>query len=412
MAEDASTVGALGRLLQNSHLLPPGELAVEFTEAARPLGISAIQMYLVDLREQRLRPMDDASGRTPPSLRVDTTLAGRAYQTISVQSDRVEGEPDRHRLWVPLLDGTERLGVMEAVFPGGEAHPDRTALERCRMLASLAALIVASKYPYSDTLARLRRRREMAVQAEMAWAFMPPRTLATKRVILAATLEPAYDVGGDAFDHSLSGDHLHFSIFDSVGHDLTAGLISSVAMASCRASRRSGGALADAAEQADTAIAGQFGESRFATALLCDLDMETGELRWIPCGHPPPLLIRDGRVLKQLIRDPRLPLGLEETVHGRRTSSTVHSENLRPGDRLLLFTDGVVEARAEDGRELGLTGLSDFVIRNHAEGLTAPETLRRLNQAILSHQHGRLRDDATVVLVEWMPTAPGERLSI
>ncbi|MGI5224611.1 PP2C family protein-serine/threonine phosphatase [Actinoallomurus sp. CA-142502] len=412
MAEDASTVGALGRLLQNSHLLPPGKLAVEFTEAARPLGISAIRMYLADLREQRLRPMDDASGQTPPSLRVDSTLAGRAYQTISVQSERVEGEPDRHRLWVPLLDGTERLGVMEAVFPGGEAPPGRTALERCRMLASLAALIVASKYPYSDTLARLRRRREMAVQAEMAWAFMPPRTLATNRVILAAALEPAYDVGGDAFDHSLSGDHLIFSIFDSVGHDLTAGLISSVAMASCRASRRSGGALADAAEQADAAIAGQFGESRFATALLCDLDMGTGELRWIPCGHPPPLLIREGRVLKQLIRDPRLPLGLEETVQGRRTSSTVHSENLRPGDRLLLFTDGVVEARGEDGREFGLTGLSDFVIRNHAEGLTAPETLRRLNQTILGHQHGRLRDDATVVLVEWMPTAPGERLTI
>jgi serine phosphatase RsbU (regulator of sigma subunit) len=178
------------------------------------------------------------------------------------------------------------------------------------------------------------------------------------------------------------------------------------------ATRTAGGSLSETAAPANRVIAGQFGESRFATALLCDLDTTTGELSWIPCGHPPPLLIRDSRTIRQLVREPYLPLGLGDAETGEPTYPAVYSEQLRPGDRVLLFTDGVLEARAESGRELGLTGLSDFIIRHGAEGLAASETLRRLNQAILDHQHGRLRDDATVVLLEWMPADPEERLTL
>src|SRR5918911_198720 len=106
----------------------------------------------------------------------------------------------------------------------------------------------------------------------MVWAFLAPRTFATSEVAVAATLEPAYEVGGDAFDYSLIGDRLQVSIFDAVGHDLAAGLLAGVAMASCRSSRRSGGTLQHIVTRADHAIARQFGHSRFVTALLCDLD--------------------------------------------------------------------------------------------------------------------------------------------
>ena len=83
----------------------------------------------------------------------------------------------------------------------------------------------------------------------------------------------AYKAGGDAFDYSLLGDHLHVSIFDALGHDLAAGLMASVGIASCRSTRRAGGSLAAITARADHAIATQFGESRFVTALLCDLDL-------------------------------------------------------------------------------------------------------------------------------------------
>ena len=100
----------------------------------------------------------------------------------------------------------------------------------------------------------------MALQAELVWAFLPPRTFATDRVLVAASLEPAYEVGGDAFDYSLLGDHLHVSIFDALGHDLSAGLLASVGIASCRSTRRAGGSLDGHRGAGRRAIAGFFGE--------------------------------------------------------------------------------------------------------------------------------------------------------
>ena len=205
------------------------------------------------------------------------------------------------------------------------------------------------------------------------------------------------------------------SLFDAAGHDLAAGLIASVAIASSRTTRRSGGGLTDIAVRADHAIASQFGDSRFATALLCDLNIATGELAWIPCGHPPPLLIRGNKVIKELFRRPWPPLGIADTPSAAASddddlSPPVYTEQLEPRDRILLYTDGVVESRAR-GSQFGLERLTDFIIRHSASGIPAPETLRRLNHAILDHQHGRLSDDATAVLIEWMPDAPGKQLT-
>jgi hypothetical protein len=433
----------LSTLLLRSHLMAPGTLADHLAEAARPLGVSEARIYLADLQQHRLRPLPDGSGGGTASLEIESTTAGRAFQTITIQPGEIEhqaGLDGPFRLWVPLLEGVERLGVLELCFTrdGGEASTrlleggtrgriSATTLERCRILASLTGLLISSKGTYSDLYTEIQRSQAMALQAEMVWAFMAPRTFATSRVQFACALEPAYEVGGDAFDHSLIGDRFHVSLFDSVGHDLTSGLISSVAMASCRTTRRSGGGLTDIAIRADEAIAGEFGASRFATALLCDLDIASGEFAWLPCGHPPPLLIR-GETARELTRRPCLPLGLGEidadlaqrgqavdngSSAGGYSGAPVagYTEQLQAGDRLLLYTDGVTEGRDEDGRQFSAARLSDFIVRRTAEGLAAPEILRSLNRAVLDHQRGRLSDDATVILLEWMPKRPGHQLT-
>jgi serine phosphatase RsbU (regulator of sigma subunit) len=307
-------------------------------------------------------------------------------------------------------------------------------LDRYRALASLAGLVIVAKSSYSDTYAQVRRSGTMALQAELIWGFLVPRTFATDRVLVAATLEPAYGAGGDAFDYSVLGDHLSVSIFDALGHDLAAGLLASVGVASCRSTRRAGGTLPDIVRRADNAIAAQFAGLRFVTALLCDLNLSTGLFSWIPCGHPPPLLIRGNKVIKELARRPVPPLGLGSIdtrdepdanhpdrghpdsghpdsghPHGGATIP-VYTERLEPGDRVLLYTDGVTEGRSADGTPFGLERLSDFIIRHSNDGIPAPETMRRLNHAISEYQRGRLQDDATIVLVEWLPDHPERNL--
>jgi serine phosphatase RsbU (regulator of sigma subunit) len=173
---------------------------------------------------------------------------------------------------------------------------------------------------------------------------------------------------------------------------------------------------------ADHAIARQFGGNRFVTALLCELDLATGQFSWIPCGHPPPLLIRGNKVVKELACRPQLPLGIGELDRSAgcgahsdeprgEADAPVHSERLEPHDRLLLYTDGVTEGRAPDGIPFGEQRLSDFIIRHSNAGIPAPEALRRLNMAIIEYQHGRLSDDATIVMLEWMPDHPERQLT-
>jgi hypothetical protein len=394
-------------LIGVSHLLQPGELARAVAEAARPLGVSGTQVYLADLQQRQLVPLPAADSQAQEALPIDSTLAGRAYQTVTVQS--VRSGPD-WQLWIPLVDGTERLGALGLVV----ADVSEAMLARYRTLASLAGMIIGAKGRYSDIYPQVQRTRQMALQAELVWALLPPRTFATSRVLVCASLEPAYEAGGDAFDYALLDDHLHLSIFDALGHDLTAGLLASVGLASCRSTRRAGGSLASIVARADHAIARQFGEGRFVTALLCDLDLTTGLLSWIPCGHPPPLLVRGNQTVRELERRPQPPLGLAG-LNDRQDPGMLDdvdldlpcTERLEPGDRVLLYTDGVTEGRAVDGTPFGLRRLADFIIQHSATGLPAVETMRRLNHAILDYQHGRLRDDATAVLVEWQPSRSG-----
>lgn len=413
----AGRVGA--ELLTRSHMLPPGSVAEALAEAARPLGVVRAMIYLADLQQRNLRPVPGPVRPDSGSLAIDSTVPGLVYRTLSpYQSPAGEGNGG-YRVLLPLVDGTERLGVLELLV---RAEAGEALLAHYRMLASLTSLLVVSKGGYSDIYARTRRTRQMALQGELVWAFLPPRTFATDRVLVTATTEPAYEVGGDAFDYSVIGDRLNVSIFDGAGHDLAAGLMASVCLASCRSTRRSGGSLTDVASRADRAIVSQFRDTGFVTALLCEVDTATGWFRWIVCGHPAPLLVRGNRVVKELSRQPQFPLGIAHLAllpeHGQGTGEageppayTVHSERLEPGDRILLYTDGVTEGHVPGGPTFGERQLSDFIIRHSDEGTAAPETLRRLNHAILDYQHGRLSDDATIVMVEWTAGQPSPGLT-
>jgi serine phosphatase RsbU (regulator of sigma subunit) len=137
----------------------------------------------------------------------------------------------------------------------------------------------------------------------------------------------------------------------------------------------------------------------FSTAVLLELDTDTGLLQWANAGHPEPLLLRGGKLIKTLSIDSRPPLGLGYLLDGE--SPTIGHEQLEPGDRILLFTDGVVEARSPDGDFFGVERLADLAIRHLAGGLSAPETIRRIVRELLEHQQNQLADDASMLLLEW-----------
>ena len=76
---------------------------------------------------------------------------------------------------------------------------------------------------------------------------------------------------------------------------------------------------------------------------------------------------------------------------------------LQPGDALVLYTDGIIEARDETGELFGLDRLTEFVVRELAARTPAAEMMRRLIHTIVSYENGELRDDATAAMLQWKP---------
>lgn len=387
----------LAGLLNASHLMPLEALPDRIDDHSRAAGFTDVLVYVADLNRQGLHLLVGADGVPPGAatdIPIEDTLPGRAYQYGRLTA--AAAPEDRGHWWVPLVDGTERLGMLRV----RSAHDDARAREDVDRLAALLAMMISSKRHSSDTLARLTRTAPLTLGAEMAWNLMPPRTYADGRVVIAASLEPAYQVAGDVFEYAVDGPLVHLTLCDAMGHDTAAGLCAALALGACRNSRRQGADLVAKGEAVEAALMAQYNHRRYVTGILATLDTRTGELSWVNRGHHPPIIIRGKQWSNHLKCPPGHPMGTNLGL-----PSNVCTEQLLPGDRIVLYTDGITEARRPDNSVFGLERFTDFLIHHQAEGLPVPETLRRLIRAVLDYHDGHLQDDATILMCEWLGPA-------
>jgi serine phosphatase RsbU (regulator of sigma subunit) len=362
-------------------------------EHARDAGFCDARIYVGDVERHALHLLPGRLTATTaePELLIEGTLAGRAYQYGRVQVGYLPS-PKRYAYWVPLSNGLERVGVM-LIISTEDSDEVRTD---AGLLASLVGLVIISKRGHSDTYARLNRTRPMNVAAEAQWQLMPPRSYQDSRVSIAATLEPSYQISGDAYDYAIHGPLVHLAIFDAMGHDTAAGQVAALALAADRSARHRGAHIAEVGEAIEHELVDHFGGTRFATAILASLDTRTGVLSWASFGHHPMLVLRGTDAIPLPCR-PSYPLG---TGLDRPKATVCHAQ-LAPGDLLALYTDGIIEPHRPGGREFGIDRLMAHLTHHHTDQLTVPETVRRFAQAFLDFHDGRLRDDATVLLCEW-----------
>ena len=380
---------AIRRLMDLRHRGRAEDLPAVLTSAAAFLDAETANVLLIDYAQLSLCPL---RGTDPGAARpetVDGTAPGRAFTTA-----RAVWEEDSGRLWLPLLHGSERLGVLELVvkaYPGDEARPD------LEVIAALVAELIISRRPYGDAVEHTRRRLPMQLAAEIIWNQLPPLTFAVDGTMVTAVLEPCYDVGGDAFDYAANGDVLHVGLFDTVGHGISASDLTTLTLNTYRNARRSGLSLADTYRSIDKWVRARHPGS-FVTALLAELDTVTGVYRRICAGHPAELFIHDGRSMPALPTPTALPLGLGHMLsRGPRVTELA----LDPGDTLVLYTDGITEARDTEGVLFGVERLTAFVIEALRAGIPAPEVMRQLIHTIVSYENGDLRDDATAAMIRY-----------
>jgi serine phosphatase RsbU (regulator of sigma subunit) len=268
---------------------------------------------------------------------------------------------------------------------------DRPAVD-LEAFAGQAALALELCSGYTDALHAVRRRKDTQPAAEIQQNLLPPRLARVYGADVAGGVLPGYEVGGDFFDYAGNADGLWLVVADATGKGNSAAAVSSLAIGALRAARRAGAGLQEAARLADEAIMA-IDMPLYLTAVLGSWDAVGHRLRWINCGHPTPLILRaDGRI-EELDGERTYPLGvrLSERVF------PVLSAEVGPGERLLLYSDGVSERRTADGGRIGENGLRAILA-----GLgprSAAATVRGLQDAVIESTSEALRDDATLLVI-------------
>ncbi|MEU5632655.1 PP2C family protein-serine/threonine phosphatase [Streptomyces rishiriensis] len=380
----------LGVLLDRAHEMPPELIAPLVAEEVARVGGREVSILLQDYEQVLLVPLPGRRLRVGGPEPVENSPAGEAFLSHRTVEVPEEGTGSV-RMYLPLLDGSDQIGAM-AVTMDSVDDDDRRLLRR---LAGLVADMIVTKDAYTDQFFQARRSSPMSVAAEIQWSLLPPLTMTVPQVEVAGILEPAYDVAGDSFDYALNGDVLHMAMLDAMGHGLDAATMATVAVGAYRHTRRAHTDLSQVYAFMDRAINEQFGQDHFVTAQIMILDITSGRLQWVNAGHPAPLLIRDRAVVDRLESPTTLPVGFggEEPVVSERT--------LRPGDRLLCFTDGLIEEHQAGGAQFGEDQLIEWTDRILHGRTQIRAVVRALSHALKQERGGTTTDDATIFLIEW-----------
>lgn len=412
----AESAGRFGRVLAAAEAASPVDAVEAVTrELGVALGATEVSFLIVDLSGRALvrlahvplHDADDGSSRQTlePGERRDaeehaTVLpfdGGPAEQVVRTQQVQVlapQGRPPAGAApapWTVLAPMTERgevLGLLELRVPH---EPDVETLAEITQLAHLLAFVVIANRRHTDLFEWGQRSRRSSLSAEIQQRLLPgPRTCEAGAFTLSAWLEPAAEIAGDTFDYSLARDLLHLSMTDAMGHGVDAALTASLCLGGLRGARRQGATLLEQASATNAALAEHaVGNAKddFATGLVGRLDLREGELELVNAGHVAPYLMRRGRV-STLDLPADLPFGVfaETDYH-----STVIA--LRPGDRVVIVTDGMLERNA--------AGIDLTSAIHDTRELHPREAVRELADSVLRATGGDLKDDATAMVVDW-----------
>ncbi|WP_221350875.1 PP2C family protein-serine/threonine phosphatase [Streptomyces beigongshangae] len=375
----------LGALLASAEAAPPGEsVDVVAHNLQKRFGAERVSFLFLDLIGQQLVRLTavtegEAAQETEP---VD--LHGSVYDAV-LQSQRQHVEPDGlggQRVITPVSNRGDCIGVLEVTLQ----RADDTVLRQVREAAHALAYIIVTDRRFTDLYHLTRRTTSASLAAEIQHQLLPTASSCeAAQFTLAAGLIPADDIGGDTYDYTLDRDTLHLSITDAMGHDTDSALLATLLIGALRGARRSG---CDPLRQAERAHQALLKHNRgLATGQLLCVRLDTGVCHLVNAGHPWPMRLRDGTV-EEVRLGVNLPFGVPAPTPYREQEL-----RLRPGDRLVLLTDGMQD---RDAAAVDLAGLIHETRELHPR-----EAVRTLTAKVWEACRGRLADDATVMILDW-----------
>jgi serine phosphatase RsbU (regulator of sigma subunit) len=315
--------------------------------------------------------------------------------------------------WLTALAGTLAVlaQMLIGVFHGGIGTANHVA--QIIALAALSVLVLLVCFARDRRNRELSRVRTVAETAQRVLLRPPPRRIGPQRVAwLYLTAEDETQIGGDLFATSRAAHSATRVIIGDVrGHGLASIGEASMVLGAFREGAHRHTALPELVAALEDSVSRNLEEvadtdhdlgEHFITALLLDLPDDGRRAQMINCGHPPPLLLHDHRVTALHARRPAPPLGVcgPHPVAGLRTDPFA----FEAGDMLVLYTDGVIEARSPAGEFYPLAE------RVAALPATDPDVLLRgIHRDLIAHTGGPPADDAALLILERTPPTPHRR---
>ncbi|MEU5416145.1 PP2C family protein-serine/threonine phosphatase [Streptomyces clavifer] len=385
----------LAELLAAAESRPPGEsVDVIAHDLRKRFGAQSVSFLFVDLLGQRLLRLNAPTEGEKEDTAEQIVLQGSIYETVlrrQLQQVETDGQGGR-RVISPVTNRGDCIGLLEVTLQ----YTDDTVLRQINDVAHALAYIIVTDRRFTDLYHAGRRTTRTSLAAEIQHQLLPSSSCCeAPQFTLAAGLVPADDIGGDTYDYTLDRETLHLSITDAMGHDTESALLATLVTGALRGARRTG---CDALRQAHQVHEALLTHSRgLATGQLLCVRLDTGACELVNAGHPWPLRLREGEAEAEEVKlAVNLPFGVAAP-----NSYQLQKLQLNPGDRLVLLTDGM--------QERGASAVDLASLVRDTRSWHPREAVRALTAAVLNACRGNLKDDATVLMLDWHGTEKATR---
>lgn len=292
----------------------------------------------------------------------------------------------------------ETIGVLYVDSPNIGTGPSNMRIDALKTLATEAAMAIYNARLYKDSQDKRRMEQQLETAHEIQQAMLPDAEKILTYARACSQNLPCHEVGGDYFDYFTSEEErFGFALGDVAGKGMSAALLASMIQGILSAQLLFDTPLHDMIANVNRILAQRGTGNRFVTFFFGTLDPD-GACKYVNAGHNPPILLSPDGSMRELTVG-GIVLGL--FAGAKYEMATVQ---LKPGDHLVLFTDGVVEARDRADEEFGMERLTALLKENARA--SAPEILSRLRDSVLAFSANAPQHDDITMMVLGFREAP------